>query len=813
MSVIIQTLRHDLRYALRLLRRSPGFATATVLTLALSIGANAAIFSAVQGVLIAPLPYPEPDRLVRLFEEAPDTPHFPMAPGDFRDYRAELQTFEGLAAYLRGDLQLGDAARPEQLRGMQVSAGFFKLLGCQPLLGREFEPDDELQGRNDVVILSHSLWMRRFDGDPSVIGRTVRFSARSFRVVGVLPPGFQHVGGTYRTYGHGEPVDVWSVLAVPRDEHPRHRFSHFFNVVGRVRAGVSHGAMAEDLKRTGASVAKRYPNPNSPWTPSAVPLKQEIVGTAESTLVVLAGAASVVLLLACVNVAGLLLGRASSRSREIGVRAALGATRWRLARQLLVESVVLAAAGGVIGIGLAYGAVAALARFGPSDLPRLQAIMINARVLGYTVAATVVCALAFGFAPAWRLARAGVSQALRDGGRTVAGGSHQQARRLLVTAEVALAFVLVASSGLLLRSFVRMMNADPGFNPGSTLTISIELPTARYDTPASAAFYQRAAERVRALPGVADVAFSSDLPWTGYDENTGFAIVGQQFSRGEGPEARYHFITHGYTQATGTPLVAGRDLRAGDIRESPPVVLINESTARKYWKSADAAVGARVNLWGRERTVAGVIGDVRDMPWHDRAVPALYFPQPQEWYPQPMFLIARTRVEPSSIVESIRGAFREIDAELPLASVRPLEAVAGAAIATRRLTLWLVGLFGFTAVVLAVVGVYGVIAQAVAQRTHEFGIRQALGATRGDILRLVLTSGVAMTLAGLVSGLALAAASTRLLGSLLFGVTPFDPLTFTAVAAVLAVAAAGAAYLPAYRATRISAAVALRDVT
>ena len=811
MADMLQTLRNDVRYALRLLQRSPGFAGATILTLALSIGANAAIFSAVQGVLIAPLPYPEPNRLVRLFEETPTTPHFPMAPADFRDYRAELQTFEGLAAYLRADLQLGDANRPEHLRGMQVTAGFFKLLGYQPLLGREFEPDEELPGRNEVVMLSHGLWMRRFDGDASVIGRSVRLSGKTFRVVGVLPQGFQHVGGTYRTYGHGEPIDIWSVLQVPREERPGLRFSHFFNVVGRTRAGVSRGEVEQDLKRTGVSVAKRYPNPNSPWVAVAVPLKQEIVGTAESTLLVLAGAAAAVLLLACVNVAGLLLGRASSRSREIGVRAALGATRWRLASQLLVESVVLATAGGVIGIGLAYGAIAALTRFGPADLPRLQAIVIDGTVLGSAVAVTVLCALAFGLAPAWRLARAGLGDALREGGRSVAGDSHQRTRRLLVAAEVALAFVLVVSSGLLLRSFIRMMNADPGFEPGRAITISLDLPPARYDTSASTAFYQRAADRVRALPGIAAAAFTSDLPWTGYDENTGFSIVGQHAPRGDGPEARYHFITHGYSRATGTPIVAGRDFTPADGQDAPLVVLINESAARKYWKSADDAVGARLNLWGAERTVAGVLGDVRDMPWHDRAVPAVYFPQPQRFYSQPMFLVARTHVDPSAVVESIRGAFREIDPELPLASVRTLDRVASGAIATRRLTLWLVAIFGFTAVVLAVVGVYGVIAQAVAQRTHEFGIRQALGATRSDILRLVMASGAALTIFGLVSGLALAAASTRLLGSLLYDVAPFDPVTFAAVAAILAAASAGAIYLPARRATRIGASVALRE--
>ena len=805
-----QTLQQDVRYAIRLLRRSPAFTATAILTLALSIGANVAIFSAVQGVLIAPLPYRDPNRLVRLFEEAPTTPHFPMAPADFRDYRAEIQTFDGLAAYVRGDLQIGDVQQPEQLRGMQVTAGFFKLLGYQIALGREFEPNDEIQGNNDVVILSHSLWVRRFNRDPAVVGRTQRFSGRMFQVIGVLPEGVNHVGGTYRTYGHGEPVDVWSVLTVPREEHPRFRFSHYFNVVGRVRAGVGWAEMENDLQTTGLNVAKRYPAPNSPWKPRAVPLKEEIVGTADSTLLVLAGAASAVLLLACVNIAGLLLGRAMGRLREIGVRSALGATRWRLARQLLVESVVLATAGGALGIGLAYVALAALARFGPADMPRLQMIHVNGPVLIYTVAATVFSALLFGLAPAMRLARASIGEALREGVRTSAGSTQQRMRRVFAAVELALAFVLVVSSGLLLRSFVSMINTNPGFDPRNTLSASVDLPTARYNTNAARDFYRRAAERVRALPGVRDAAFSSDLPWTNYDENTSFSIVGRQFPAGQGPEARYHFITEGYTRATGTPLVAGRDLTRSDSEDAPAVVLLNEAAARKYWNTPEAAVGARLNLWGAPRTVVGVIGDVRDMPWHVRAVPALYFPQPQMPSSQPMFLIARSEVQSASIVDPIRRALREIDPELPLANVRPLETVAGAAIATRRLALWLVGTFGLTALLLAVVGIYGVIAQAVEQRRHEFGIRQALGATRGDIMRLVFGSGAVMTIAGLAAGVGLAVGSTRLLVSLLYGVTPLDPSTFAGVAAVLLAAAAGAAYLPARRATRISAAAALR---
>ena len=806
-----QTLLQDVRYAIRLLRRSPGFAATALLTLALSIGANAAIFSAVQGILIAPLPYREPDRLVRLFEESATTPRFPVAPADFRDYRAELETFEGLAAYMRGDLQIGDVQQPEQLHGMQVTAGFFKLLGYAPALGREFEPGDEIEGSNNVVMLSHSLWMRRFDGDPGIVGRPVRFSSRTYQVIGVLPEGVKHVGGTYRTYGHGEAVDIWSVLAVPREEHPRFRFSHYFNVVGRLRANASRAEVSEDLRRTGVNVAKRYPQPNSPWMPRAVPLKDEIVGKAESTLLVLAAAASAVLLLACVNIAGLLLGRSSARSREIGVRSALGATPSRLARQLLIESVVLAAAGGALGVGLAYLGIAVLARFGPTDIPRLQMIAMNGRVLLYAVAATLLSALAFGLAPALRLARAGVGEALKEGIRTVAGSRHQRIRRAMAAIEVALAFVIVVSSGLLLRSFVSMIGTNPGFDPRGTLTASVELPTARYNADAAREFFRRAADSVRSLPGVRAAAFSSDLPWTNYDENTGFSIIGRQFPDGEGPEARYHFMTDGYTRATGTPLVAGRDLSASDTQNAPAVVMLNESAARKYWGTAEAAIGARLNLWGSQRVVAGVIGNVRDMPWDGHAVPALYFPQAQMWYPQPMFLIVRSDVAMTSLVEPVRRALKEIDPELPLANIRPLETVAGAAIATRRLALSLVATFGVTALFLAVVGIYGVIAQSVEQRTQEFGVRQALGATRGDIMRLVFSTSATMTIAGLAGGIALALGTTRLLASLLYEVTPLDPWTFAGVTITLVLAAAGAAYLPARRATQISAASALRS--
>jgi len=406
-----------------------------------------------------------------------------------------------------------------------------------------------------------------------------------------------------------------------------------------------------------------------------------------------------------------------------------------------------------------------------------------------------------------------VGDTLKEGSRSVAGSSHhshQWMRRALAAVQVALAFVLVVSSGLLLRSFVSLIDTNPGFVPTGAITASIELPMARYTLAAAADFYARAADRIRALPGVEDAAFTSDLPWTAYDENTGFSIVGRP-SADDGPGARYHFIGPGYARATGTPLVAGRMLSTSDTATAAKVVMINASTARRYWTTPEAAVGARISMWGDERTVAGVLGDVRDMPWHERAAGAIYLPIAQTWFPQPMLLVVRTAVNPTSIVEPMRQAIRDLDPQLPLSSVKPLEAVAGAAMATRRLTLWVVGLFGVTALVLAVVGIYGVMAQAVSQRAREFGIRQALGATRGDILRLVFSNAATMTIGGLLAGVALALASTQLLASLLYGVTAFDPPTFTAVAIVLSAAAALASYLPARRATRVSAASALRS--
>jgi predicted permease len=805
----MRTAVQDLRYAVRLLRTGAGFTLVAALTLALGIGANTAIFSVIYGILLKPLPYADPDRLVRVFEEAPTVPEFPVSPGNFTDYRRETRAFEMIAAYGRSDLQLG-GERPEQLRGMRVTSGFFQLLGYRPILGREFVPEDESSGAGDVAILSHAIWTRRFGSDPSIVGKTLTLSGRPFVVVGVLPAGVQHVGGNYRTYPHGESVDIWWPHSLPSVPRPLDRMQHYINVVGRLRPGVTVAQGQDDLRQIARRLAERYPSTNEGWSTHVRPVRTDIVGTSETTLAALMAAACAVLLIACLNVAGLLLGRATARIREIGVRSALGASRARLVRQLITESTLLAAGGALLGVGFAYAAVNALLRFAPTDTPRLHMIAVDRVVLGYTVVAASLTALLFGLAPAIQLARADVNRALQ-GGRGAAGGAQQRLRRILVTAEMALAFVVVVTGGLLLRSFSTILSLDPGFQSDHVLTATVTLPEARYPNIAAAAsFFGRLTESVAALPGVRAVGLGSDLPWTGYDENTGFGIIGRQFPPREGPEARYHFLTPGFRQALGVPLRAGRDITASDTPDAPPVVLINEATARRYWNDPQHAVGARLELWGGKPTVVGVIGDLKDVPWGDSLPGGVYFTQAQQWYTQEMFLTIRTDGDPIALIEPLHRAVHQLDAELPLTAIRTLDDVAGAALATRRFTLTLVGAFGIAALFLAVVGIYGVMAQAVSQRIRELGIRQALGARPRDILRLVLGGGMAMGVAGLAGGIALALPATTFVRSLLFRTSPLDPLTLISVGLALFAAAIGASYVPARRATRLDPAVALR---
>jgi predicted permease len=796
-----------------MLLKNPGFTLIAVVTLALGIGANTAIFSVVNGVLLKPLPYREPEQLIRLFESSQTQPKFPMARGNFQNYREESAALAGLALYTRTDVELSLDEKPERLAAMRVTAGFFDLLGAQPLLGREFRREDELPNNNSVVILSHALWQRRFNGDPGVVGRAVTLSGRPFTIVGVMPPGLQHVGGDYRSTSHGATVDLWWPLEIPPQAE---RGAHFCNAIGRLKPGVSQEQATADLNLIAGRLAERFPNTNQGWRVAVRPLHEEIAGRARPALLAMFGAVFFVLLIACVNVANLLLARATMRRREIAVRSAVGAGRGRIIRQLLTESLLLAMIGGGGGILLAHWAIDALRTLGPEHLPRLQAVSVDGRILLFTLSVTLVTGVLFGLAPALQGGQVNLNELLKEGGRG-AGGQRRRLRDALVITEVALALALLVGAGLLIRSFWKLQQTDPGFNAERVLTASLSLPSARYSESSKvAAFQQRLLERLSALPGALSVGLTSDLPWTGYDENAGFAIEGKTFPPNDGPSARYHFVSSDYFRTIGVPLIAGRFFNADDRPDTRPVVLVNRSMAERYWPG-ESAVGKRFTFSSRPKEqdwfmVAGVVGDVKDFPHSPAAAPAFYWATDQ----RPLvgareFIVAlRSGADPLSLVEAVRVEVRALDKDLPLADVQTLETVVATAVAGRRFTLWLVGFFGLTAVSLAAVGIYSVLSYLVAQRTQELGLRMALGAGLGDVMKLVIRQGMALVLSGLALGMVAAFALTRLIKGLLFEVSATDPLAFALAAALLALVALLACYIPARRATKVDPMVALR---
>jgi predicted permease len=653
------------------------------------------------------------------------------------------------------------------------------------------------------------LWQRRFSGDPGVIGKAVTLSGAAFTIVGVAPPGAQHVGGDYRSMPHGETVDLWRPLEIPPQAE---RGAHFCNAVGRLKPGVSLDQATADLNMIAGRLAQQFPNTNRGWRIAIQPLREEIAGRARTTLLALSGAVFFVLLIACVNVANLLLARATAREREIAVRSALGAARGRIARQLLTESLLLAMIGGAAGILLAQWAIDALRTLGPEQLPRLQAVSIDGRILLFTLGVTLLTGVLFGLAPALQAGQINLNELIKEG---VHGGA--QKRRLrdaLVITEVALALALLTGAGLLIRSFLKLQQTAPGFDPERVLTASLSLPDARYgDAQKVAAFQRRLLDRVSALPGVRSAGLTSDLPWTGYDENAGFIIEGKTFPPNDGPEGRYHFVSSDYFRTIGVPLIAGRFFNDADRPDTQPVVLINRAMAERYW-SGESAVGKRFTFSSQPKerdwfTVVGVVGDVKDFPHSPAARPAFYWATMQQT-PRQITLAVRSAADPLNMVEAVRGEVRALDKALPMADVKTLEVVAATAVAGRRFTLWLVGFFALTAMALAAIGIYSVLSYLVAQRTHEIGLRMALGAQLGDVLRLVIRQGMTLVLSGLAAGITAAFALTRLIKALLFEVSATDPLAFAMAAALLALVALLACYIPARRASKVDPMVALR---
>jgi putative ABC transport system permease protein len=804
-------MMNDLRYALRGLLRKPLFTVLIILTLALGVGANAAIFSVVNGVLLRPLPYPQPDRLMMVWVYNPrqgfdkDVATYPT----FSDWRTQSHSFENLAAYFGASVSLTGVGDPAQLRGARVTASFFPTLNVQPALGRWFTEQDAAAGHERVVVLEHGLWKQRFGSDRTIVGRTIQLSGRPYEVVGVMPEGFQYP----------DDATLWVPLAPaePYKQLMESRGSFWLSVIGRLRPGTTQASAQTEMDTIARRLEQQYPDTNGGQGVRLTSLHEEIVGDVRHALLVLLGAVGCVLLIACANVANLLLTRATGRQREIAIRAALGAQRFRIVRQLLTESLVLALIGGAAGLLLATWGVAALQEAAPTNIPRLTSITIDLPVLLFTLIVALTTGLIFGIAPSWQSASANQSDALKEGGR--GGGEGVRGRRvrnLLAVVEVAVALVLLVGAGLLARSFAAIARTDLGFNPRSVLVLQIDLPGQKYtEDQRIVQFYQQLTERLAAIPGVRSVGLGSSVLLGRLPNSSTLMVEGRPVPRDAvNVPVPYDTVTNGFFSTLGIPLTRGRLFGPEDTPTAPSHVIVNEAFVRRFFPTEEP-LGKRVTFNGPQdkniqwSTIVGVVADTRRGGVERPAWAELYFPLTQSADPRLMALV-RTAGDSIAVARAAQEQVWAIDPGQPVASIRTLEEIVARVQANRRFTMLLLGVFAFVALVLATVGIYGVIAYSTAQRTQEIGIRVALGAARSDVLRMVLSDGLRIGVIGSVIGIVAAAAMSRLLSGLLFGVSPHDPLTFVVLPAALLLVAALASLIPARRALAIEPIRALR---
>ncbi len=800
----------DLRYGARMLLRTPGFTAVALLVLVLGIGANTAIFSVVHAVLLRQLPYKDAQRLTMVWLDnrrlglKEDLPSYPM----FEDWKKQSRLFEDMAIFSRSMSSLTGADEPEQVREARVAANFFPLLGVRPMLGRTFSPDEDQEGRDRVAVLSHGLWVRRFGADSNVLGKNLIRDSRNYTVVGVMPPEFRFPDKT---------TELWIPLVVPPQARGA-RFGFWLWIVGKLKPGVTVEQAQTEMSGIGSRLEQQYPE-GAGYGVYVVPLHRQLVGNIRPALLILLGAVVFVLLMACANVASLLLARASAREREIAIRAAIGAGQGRLIRQLLTESVLLSAVAGAIGVLVAVWGVSVLVSLSPQDFPRLDEIRIDAPVLAFTLGLSLLTGIVFGLAPALQFSRWAVSETLKETGRTL--GSSLRARYLrgaLVAGEIALALVLLAGAGLLIRSFLRLQAVDPGFQPQRVLTMRLISPRSKYPQgPQVAALFQQLLQRIGAMPGVQSAAAVSDIFLSKTPNSGDFTIEGRPPKPlTEQIEATIDVISPNYFAAMGVPLRHGRWFTDQDGRDTPRVVIINETMARWFWPDEDP-IGKRFTFGGpqsqRWMTIVGVAGDMRRQGLDRPARAETFVPHAQN--PRGLMTLV-VRGAPSgpadalALAAGVRAEIRAVDKDLPIFDVSTLDRQIGESVAQRRVNTLLLGLFAGLALVLAAVGVYGVVAYAVTQRTHEIGVRMALGAAPDDVLRMVLRHGALLAGTGVTAGLVASLALTRLMTGLLYGVSATDPGVFAAVALGLATVSLLAAWIPARRATRVDPMVALR---
>jgi putative ABC transport system permease protein len=794
----------DLRFAFRALLKRPGFTVIALVALALGIGANTAIFSLVNAVMLRPLPFPEPDRLVWVYGNIRNGANrASVSPLDYLDYRNQNKTFEQFATSYSMTLPatLTGGGEPERLQASVVSGNYFQTFGVAPALGRGFTVENENPAQNQVAVLSHALWQTRFGGDPSIVNKTIVLNGKGCEVIGVMGEGVSFP----------QTADLWLPLNLDADPADKTRFSHFLRPVGRLKQGVSLVQAQADTDIIAAQLDHQFPESNEGWSLRLVPLREELVGSSRTVVLVLFGAVAFVLLIACANVANLLLVRAAARQKEIALRTALGASRWRIVRQMITESLLLAIGGGALGAFLATWGVQLLVKLTAASIPPTVNVNIDATVLGFTLLISIVTGVLFGLVPAFRTADLNQIDALKEGMR----GEGQSAlrgrtRSALIILESAVAVVLLISAGLLIRSLVALQNVNPGFDAQNVLTARVELSRFKYDSPdKAAAFFQELEARISDLPGVEAAGMVSELPLSGQGNDMPFTVEGRPpVTRDQMPFGDFRRVNQNYLNAMRIPLLRGRQFTDQEVREAAKVLIVSQQLANTAFPNEEA-LGKRLitGFKGEPYEIVGIAGDLLHNSLGGPPSQAMYFPMRQSGR---MNLVVRTKGEPLSLAGSLRSAVHAIDPDQPISAMRPMTEWIDSSVTQSRYLTTLFALFAALAMILAATGIYGVMSYSVAQRTHEIGIRMALGARRADVLKLVVGQGMLLTLIGVVIGLLSAYGLTRVMASLLFGVTARDPITFVVVAALLTTVAFLACFVPARRATKVDPLVALR---